>query len=430
MRVLIVSYSDISGGAAIAAYRLHKALLKAGLDSSMLVQDKISDDHTVMGPKTKTRRVVARIRSALDALPIGSYKNRTETLFSPAWVPLGSIATEINELNPDIVHLHWICGGMMSIEEIAKIKAPIVWSLHDMWTFTGGCHYDEGCAGYEQDCGTCRVLQSHGQGDLSKWVLARKERAFKKTTNVTIVGLSGWIADCAKHSTLFKDKRVVNLPNPIDTEVFRPLDKGMAREMLGIPQDKQVILFGAMGATSDPRKGFKELSEALTSLERNDVEFTIFGSSEPKHLQGFPLGAHYLGHLHDDISLRVLYSAADVTVVPSRQENLSNVIMESLSCGTPVVAFDIGGNSDMIDHRNCGYLATPLDTVDLARGIEWVLATPNHEELCHNAREKVLREFDAKVVAKRYIQLYADVLRKQGSSPRRELGSAFQKEMK
>jgi glycosyltransferase involved in cell wall biosynthesis len=411
MRVLIVSTNDIQGGAARAAYRLHKALLDQNVDSQMLVQSKSSDDFTVIGPQSKVQKAFGKLRPTLDSLSVRKYKDRTKTLFSPNWVPFSSVVDKINNINPDIVHLHWIAGGMLRIEDFAKIKAPIVWSLHDMWAFTGGCHYDEECDAYQKQCGTCLVLGSNKLQDLSRKVWLRKQAAFSKMANLNIIGLSRWLADCAKQSSLFKDTPIFNLPNPIDAITFAPFDKQQARGLLNLPQDKNLVLFGAMGAISDPRKGFKELAEALTQVDGDNTELVVFGSSQPKIPQRFKQRAHYLGQLHDDVSLRVLYSAADVMIVPSLQENLSNAIMESLACGTPVVGFAIGGNSDLIEHQITGYLAKPYNATDLAQGIEWVINASNYQEISQNSREKVLREFDSQVVAKKYIDLYNQIIK-------------------
>jgi glycosyltransferase involved in cell wall biosynthesis len=410
MKVLIVNTSDIQGGAARAAYRLHNALLVEGVESQMLVQSKSSDDYTVIGPVSKVNKMMGKLRPTLDSLPVRHYSERTKTLFSPSWVPLSNIVERINEINPDVVHLHWIAGGMVRIEDIAKIKAPIVWSLHDMWAFTGGCHYDESCGAYKNECGSCKVLGSQKQSDLSSKVFKRKQLTFSKIKHLNIVGLSRWLASEAKASSLFSSTPVYNLPNPIDTQLFAPFDKAQARALFSLPQDKRLILFGAMGATSDPRKGYKELSDALQSVSTAGAELVVFGSSQPKQVQGFEQPVHYLGNLHDDVSLRVLYSVADVMVVPSIQENLSNSIMESLACGTPVVGFDIGGNADLIEHQRTGYLAKPFDTQDLAAGIDWVLNAGNYSELCENARDKVLKEFDSTLVANKYIELYKNIL--------------------
>lgn len=410
MKILIVNTSEIEGGAARAAYRLHNALLAEDVDSQILVQSKSGDDYTVIGPISKVQKAMAKLSPTLDSIPTKFYKNKTKTLFSPSWLPFSNIVDRINEIKPDIVHLHWICGGMMTIADISRIKASIVWSLHDMWAFTGGCHYDEECKGYEEGCGNCKVLGSDKENDLSRKVFKRKQKAFDSKQDMTIVGLSSWLNECSKSSTLLKAKKHINLPNPIDTDIFKPFDKEKARELWNLPQDKKLVLFGAMGATSDPRKGFDELSDAMKKLKDSNIEFVVFGSSQPENAPDFGFKTHYLGSLADDVSLVTLYSAVDVMVVPSLQENLSNAIMESLACGTPVVGFDIGGNSDMIEHQQNGYLAKPFESEDLAQGIEWILNTPNYDELCVNAREKVVREFEAKVVAKKYVELYGEIL--------------------
>ncbi len=410
MKILIVNTSDIQGGAARAAYRLHKSLLSQNINSQMLVQSKSSDDFTVLVDNSKISKGINKLRPTLDSIPVRFYKNRTKTLFSASYFGFSNVVDKINEINPDIVHLHWICGGMIKIEELARIKAPIVWSLHDMWAFTGGCHYDENCGAYESDCGNCQVLGSDKPNDLSRKVFNRKQKSYSKINNITINGLSKWLYECAKSSTLLKDKKHINLPNPIDTNIFKPFDKEKSRELWSLPQDKKLVLFGAMGATSDPRKGFVELSNAMKKLKNGNIEFVVFGSSKPKNSQDFGFKTHYLGSLADDVSLVTLYSAVDIMIVPSLQENLSNAIMESLSCGTPVVGFDIGGNSDMIEHKKTGYLAKPFDTTDLKDGIEWILNNENYDELCKKAREKVLKEFDSVVVAKKYVELYKEVL--------------------
>lgn len=410
MKILIVNRSDLNGGAAKASYRLHKSLLAQDVESQMLVQHKISDDYTVLTEKSRFRKIFNVARSLIETLPLMFYKNRTQTFFSPSWFGFSNVADKINEINPDIVHLHWINDGMLKVEDLAKIKAPIVWSLHDMWAFTGGCHYNEACQAYEERCGNCKVLGSHKEKDLSRRVYNRKENIFSQIENMTIVGLSAWLSNCAKNSSLLKEKKHVNLPNPINTQVFKKMDKERARALWNLPKEKKIVLFGALKSTDDPRKGFQELEEALHKLEDKTIEFVVFGRSEPKVSQNFGFNTYYIGDLHDEVSLVTLYSAVDVVVVPSLQENLSNVIMESLACGTPVVGFDIGGSSDMIEHKKTGYLSKAFSSDDLANGIEWILNNENYDELCENAREKVLKEFDSQVVAFKYITLYKGIL--------------------
>lgn len=410
MKILIVNSYDVQGGAARAAMRLHKALLNKRVNSEMLVQNKSSDKYTVIGPLSKIEKVASKVRSSLDQLPLRTYKKRSETHFSPSIVPFSNVVDQINEREADIVHLHWINEGMMRIEDLSKIKAPLVWTLHDMWPFTGGCHYSDGCIRYETMCGQCKVLASDQDLDLSRKIYRKKNKTFSNIDKLTIIGLSKWINLCSENSSLFKGREHINLPNPINTEIFKPFNKEQARTLWNLPSDKKLILFGAMGATSDPRKGFDLLKDALEKLNNENVELVVFGSSTPMVDQNFDYKTHYVGRINDNVSLVTLYNAVDVMVVPSLQENLSNVLMESLSCGLPVVAFHIGGNSDMIEHKKNGYLIKPFDTVDFANGINWILNNTRYEKLSYNCRDKVLREYDENIVVEQYINLYNKIL--------------------
>jgi len=408
VKVLIVNASDLKGGAARAAYRLHLALLNEGVDSHIIAQSKIGSDSRVHSLQTTKQALFNKFRPILDSIPTRKYESKS--LFSSSWVPSSSFINFINDFNPDIVHLHWINDGMIKIEDLEKIKAPIVWSLHDMWPFTGGCHYDESCDAFKKNCGNCVILNSNKQKDLSRKVFNRKVKSYSKIKNLNIIGLSKWLEKCAKDSALFKDKKTHNLPNPINSAVFKPSNKLESRLLWGLPKEKKLILFGAVGATSDERKGFSELSEALRIIDKSDIEFVIFGADEPVNPPDLGCKTHYVGSLHDDISLVTLYSAVDVMIVPSIQENLSNAIMEGMACGRPLVSFDIGGNSDLIEHKINGYLAKPFDTRDLANGIKWVLENKNYSSLCKNARLKIETEFDQKIVGKKYLKLYKGVL--------------------
>lgn len=411
MKILIVSTSDIQGGAARAAYRLHSALYQEGIDSRMLVQTKSSDNFRILGPLSKIEKVINRLRPILDSIPVKFYKNRTHTLFSPAMLPFSNIVKKINEINPDIVHLHWVAGGMLRIEDFSKIKAPIVWNIQDMWAFTGGCHYDEECGAFKSRCGNCKVLGSRSELDLSRLVFTKKETAFSKLTHLVIVGVSRWISECAKESSLFKNKPIVNLPNTFNTTLFSPMEKAIVRKLFNIPQNKKIILFGAMNSLGDPRKGAAQLFDALSLVNIENTAFVIAGSSKPKDAPQLKYPTHYIEPLNDEVSLPLMYNTADVMIVPSIQENLANSIIESLACGVPVVAFDIGGNSDMIDHKVNGYLAKPFDAEDMARGIEWVLNHENYSDLSSAARAKVLNTFESGLVARKYIDLYSKILK-------------------
>jgi glycosyltransferase involved in cell wall biosynthesis len=283
-----------------------------------------------------------------------------------------------------------------------------------MWAFTGGCHYNnEGCRAFEQSCGRCPVLGSTKERDLSRRVWDRKRRFFDKVENLTVVGLSRWLAEEASTSALFAGRPVVNLPNPIDCSVYRPIDRTVARELWGISPDAKVVAFGAMRATSDTNKGYDLLVEALSHVSAPGLELLVFGASASTSGVGddLPFRVHYTGRLHDDVSLVTLYNAADVMVVPSRIEAFGQTASEAMSCGTPTVAFDTSGLRDIVDHQSNGYLADAFDTQDLAAGIEWVLnCDGNGRGPREAAHDKVLREFDYPVVAPRYIDLYNSIL--------------------
>jgi glycosyltransferase involved in cell wall biosynthesis len=314
---------------------------------------------------------------------------------------------------PDIVHLHWV-ANMMRLETLRRFKTPIVWTLHDSWPFTGGCYVPVDCTRYLDSCGSCPVLGSRKVNDLSRLVWRRKQRAWQEL-NLTLIAPSNWIGECARASSLFRNARIKVIPNAIDTGRFKPADKVTAREILSLPQDKKLILFGAKAATKDPNKGFHLLKGALQELagqiEKGSTELIVFGSSEEGQVADFAFKTHYLGWFNDEVSLALLYAAADVFVFPSIQESLGYTAMEAMACGIPCVAFRQGGVPDLIDHLENGYLAEAFEPTDLARGIAWVLENEQRRRnLSMAGRSKVEREFALEKVGKRHLALYQEIL--------------------
>jgi len=265
------------------------------------------------------------------------------------------------------------------------------------------------CDKYQNTCGSCPVLGSNNSFDLSRIIFNKKKNILNNLESINIVGVSKWITNCSQNSSLLSKYTHTTIPNSLNINIYRHFDKKVSRDLWRLPQNKKLVLFGAMNASSDRNKGFQELSEALHKLTDKNIEFVIFGSSEPQISQNFGFRTHYLGHLYDDVSLVTIYNAVDVMIVPSLQESFGQTASESMACGTPVVAFAHTGLLDIIDHQDNGYLAKPFDTSDLANGIEWILNAVNYDELCNNAREKVVREFDSTLVAERYIQLYRTI---------------------
>jgi glycosyltransferase involved in cell wall biosynthesis len=413
MKILHLSTFDTAGGAARSAYRLHQGLKGIGVSSQMLVQKKDSDDRTVIAPQTILEKGIAKLGHSVEAIPLWFYRQREKTTFSTQWFP-DAILPRVAQLNPDVINLHWIRESHLQIETISRLRKPIIWTLHDMWSFTGGCHYDQNCNRYVDSCGACPQLNSSKNWDLSRWIWQRKFRAWENT-KLTLVTPSSWLAKCASSSSLFKHRRVEVIPYGLDTQRYKPINPQTARELLNLPQDKQLVLFGAVNATSDRRKGFHLLQPALQSLcssgWHDRIELIVYGSSQPSVQTDLGFKTRYLGRLSDDISLALVYAAADVFIAPSLQDNLPNTVMEAIACGTPCVAFKIGGMSDMIEHQKNGYLAQPFDVEDLAQGIAWMLENrERHQKLSRRAREKAEQEFTQEIQARRYTSLFTEIL--------------------
>ena len=375
----------------------------------MWVESASKADCTVQGPLTRFGKLLKNVRPHLVRPLRGFLKTENKNLHSFAFLH-SRLVNSINTSEFDIVNIHWINGGMLSVSDISRIEKPLVWTVHDMWPFCGGEHYTEDLRwreGYRRD-----NRPPHESGlDLNRWTWRRKLKHWKRPVN--IVTPSHWLGDCVRASCLMRSWPVSVIHYPIDTEKWKPIDRELARELLGLPRDVCLVLFGAIGGGEDSRKGFDLLQSALGHLEGSKMalELLVFGESRPKDPPnlGFPI--HYAGHLYDDLSLRALYSAADVFVLPSRQDNLPNTGVEALACGTPIVAFDICGLPDLVKHKEIGWLAKPFDTADMACGIKWVLE--DHQRLNRMrklARETAVSKFSNSVISEKYLALYRDTM--------------------
>ncbi len=413
MKILHISTKDLEGGAARAAYRLHQGLEGINVNSKMLVQTKVSEDSSIIAPQTLIEKSIAMVGGILDTIPPQFYRQDSQISFSTQWLP-DVIYSKINRLEPDVINLHWINNSHLRIETLGKLGRPIIWTLHDMWPFTGGCHYDQNCGRYVESCGACPLLKSNKDFDLSRWIWQRKSKAWKNV-NLTIVTPSNWLAQCASSSSLFKNLRVEVIPYGLDLQRYKPIERQTVRSLLNLPQNKHLVLFGAIKATSDRRKGFHLLNPALQRLcqsgWQNKIELIVVGASQPDNQVDLGFKTHYLGKLSDDISLAQVYAAADIFVAPSLQDNLPNTVVEAIACGTPCAAFKIGGMPEMIEHQQNGYLAQPFESEDLANGIAWILENKErHQQLCARARAKAEQEFTLELQARRYDSLYSELV--------------------
>ncbi len=414
MKVIHLCVSDILGGASRAAYSLNKSLNDAGINSSMFVQKKFSNDNTVFPfVDSRINEFKYTIRFLLDYLFIRFLTVKERGRFSYPFSGVNIVEHPLIK-ETDILHLHWINQGFFSFKtlySLAKLNKPIVWTFHDMWAFTGGCHYSLDCEKYKSSCLECPALRLPGKNDFSHKIFSDKISLYN-SLKFSIVTCSNWLAGEVKKSFLLKNYNATVIPNTLNINVYKPIEKDTALSAFNLRGDKYYILFGTM-TVKDRRKGFYLLEESLIKLFKNNVslrnkiEIIVFGSANQELLSKIPFKTNFLGRINTDEKIALSYNCADVFVAPSIEDNLPNTVMESLACGTPVVAFNIGGMPDMIEHGKNGYLANPYSTDELSNGIDWILKGKSEgKNFLLSAREKVINNFAPEIVSKKYIKIY------------------------
>ncbi|MBO7129517.1 MAG: glycosyltransferase family 4 protein [Prevotella sp.] len=407
MRVLIVNTSERTGGAAVAANRLMKALNNNGVKAKMLVRDKESDALTVVGlPKSPLlhwhflwERLVIFVRSRFSR----------KHLFEIDLANTGSDITRLPEFQEaDVIHLHWINQGMLSLSGIQKILRsgkPVVWTMHDIWPATAICHLTLGCRSFTSACKSCRLLP--GSSGLAQSVWRKKQRLLEDG-NIFFVACSRWLESEAKASALLKGHKITSIPNPIDIHIYNRCNKKEARQRLGLPAEKKLILFVSQRVTNR-NKGMAYLMEACDQLkDLPQLGVVILGGHAEEvttQLPTFPLG-----YVNDEHRIVDVYNAVDVFVLPSLSENLPNTIMEAMACGVPCVGFRVGGIPEEIDHKQNGYVADYRSAEDLARGIRWILTEADYESLCQHAVHKVAQNYSQQSVAIKYLDVYQQAM--------------------
>ncbi|SDG47451.1 glycosyltransferase family 4 protein [Psychroflexus sediminis] len=409
IKVLHVVAGSLNGGAAKGAYWQHQGLLEIGVDSRVLINSREvpSDENVTSIIFDKKSLIRQAVKSQLDQLPLKFYENDQRSIFS-----VGFFGHDITKHDwykwADVINLHWINAGFISIKGIGKIKKPIVWTLRDMWPFTGGCHYSLGCENYKTGCGSCFQLGSANKHDLSRMINLSKQKKLPKS--MKLVGISNWISQQAIQSSVFKNFDVRTIFNNINCSEFYPIDKKNSREVLGFPANKKIILVGAQNI-NDFYKGFNKYLGAISSLAKKQYFLVFFGNLDESLLKNIEFEYKNFGFLNDSISLNLLYSCADVFVAPSIMDAFGKTIGESMACGTPVVCFDSTGPKDIVDHKINGYKAKPYQIEDLREGITWVLENDEkQQELSRNAIKKVKSTFDSKIIASQYLKLYEECL--------------------
>ncbi|MEM8947707.1 MAG: glycosyltransferase family 4 protein [Pseudomonadota bacterium] len=412
LSVTHLSHNDMKGGGALACYRLHRALLDQGAESRMLVLKRYQRDATVT--KVDAGPFTTPIHAA-DRLLRRAYRKRmADRIWSPGCFGIGGVQRHPLVQDSDILSLYWINGGFLSVggvDRILRLNKPVVWRLSDLWPLTGGCHHPGDCDRFKTACACCPQLGSHAPHDLASRQWQRKLRWPKQ--DLTVVAPSKWLADLAAESALLRGVRIEHITTGIDLDIFKPLSKAEARHRLGLPLDRQLILFGANNATANPRKGFSELVDALRILRDQNGEtafnLVLFGGDRTPALP-LDLTLHDQGVIEEEAEKACLFAAADLFVTPSLEENLPNTVIEAMAAGTPAVAFDVGGTGELIDHGATGYLASPGDSVDLARGLKTVLSTTaSSSPMGERAHRAIAVAHDQRDIARRYLDLFSEL---------------------
>jgi glycosyltransferase involved in cell wall biosynthesis len=404
MKVLLLN-TYAHGGAGIAARRLQKALSGNGIQANLLTAQDVGRRWPFYAEK-------------LLFLP---FERDRSVRFQFSTASVGhDISRHPLVQSADVIHLHWINQGMLSlggIEALAALGKPVVWTLHDMWAFTGGCHYAGECDHFLTDCGHCPMLRKSGENDLSRRIIQRKKSAF--LPRIQYVTCSEWLATVARSSSLLRNAAVTSIPNPIDTQLFKPMtqaERQAKRQALGLPVDRPVILFSAM-KVSDHRKGYAYFVEALQHLRQMLPQDTpqpfllVLGDMQADAMREWPFEGRATGMVREPERMAEFYALADAFVIPSLEDNLPNTVMESLSCGTPVVGFNTGGIPEMVGKDDGGFIVPQRDARGLAEALSKLMTNDALlQRMRLAARDKVLHFYAESVVAARYQDLYNSLL--------------------
>lgn len=415
LKVVHLNTYDGNGGAGRACLRLNLALnAETEVDSKVIVFYKFGQNPAVETFTNNTlKRTYAAFTIVAERLLAKRYLKPVKIPFSFTWFGQ-SVIQHPDVLAADLIHLHWVNHSFLNpkhLAELAKLNKPIVWTFHDSNAFTGGCHVRYTCNHFEAECGNCPVLVDAGPNDISNKIWQQKNDAYQ-VLDFNIIAPSSWMQNSVLRSSLMKNRPVSIIPNTLETNVFQPQNQQKARTKLNLPLDKFIFLTGFMPSKKDSHKGAAYLLESLelladkNSIDANQIELVIFGNRNTEDVPIFPFKTTFLGTIKDDEKLAACYAAADAFLIPSLEDNLPYTVMESLACGTPVVAFRTGGIPDMVTHLQNGFLAEYRSAASFCAGMEWIKNYPVKEALRQNAREMVMEKFSEKVIAQKHLELY------------------------
>ena len=401
MKVLHIN-TALGGGAGIAALRHCEAMRAAGIDSKLLTLDSFDREECLSYSLTQKQKENNKRKLFF----LHKFTRLIVKRVAWHWATFDFDLSQINEVQEaDVVYIHWVNDFLSykAIDYLLKTKKRVVWYMHDMWPITGGCHYSFDCRGYEKNCSHCPQMKA--LKFLASNQLKRKVKEWSGYENFYLSAPSHWLCDCIKKSTLFRGNKVFCCPNVINTTIFKPQDKNEVRKKFGLPLNKKLILFSAMGV-KNPYKGTEYLVEALSNIHDENSEFVVLGRATN---DDFPIiirnRVHVIGFVSGQEEMANLYSSADLLVITSMADNFPNVVIEAMACGVPAVGFATGGIKDQIKHLWNGYIVEPRDVAGLVKGINWISSNSNYQQLSVNARKYVIENCSYDVVLKNHSEL-------------------------
>lgn len=414
LKIFHLSESDNEGGAAKAAFRINNAINNYSDYKSILRVNKKSTKNNSVKSSNQISRLIYYFKCFLSVKITKLQKTTNPILHSISIFP-SFLDKELNNSSADIINLHWVQGEMISIEEIGRIKKPIVWTMHDSWPFCGAEHHPNGLNDIRYIYGYTKFNKNplNKGWDLDRFTWERKLKNW--CNNLYLVAPSNWLASCARKSKLFSDLNIRVIPHPLSMDIFKPFHKNYSRNHYGLPLDKSLILFGSLSSYDNDMKGWSIFESTISQISREipNIGIVIFGSPKPKNIPKIDAPIFFVGRIYDDKKLSILYSAVDVIAVPSKIESFGLTASEAQSCGTPVVAFNATGLKDIVKHKETGYLAKPFSSRCFAMGIIWVLRDiDRHRLLSSNSRKRALKLWSEEVITKKYKELYLEILSK------------------
>lgn len=408
MKILQVSESDNIGGAAIAASKLNCLLNKNHIDSKLLVNRKKTNDFNIISPFSFFDKIYAKILPHL-LIKYNKWRFGTTKLTISKDKSSLFFLRMINNKKFDIIHLHWVNNGFVGLDDLNLITKPIVWTLHDNWLFTAGCHSTQGCKQFVDNCNNCpHIAHKQHQINLDKQFVIKNRKLLDLKKKINIIVPSKWMLASAKESKILNGFNITLIPNFIDVDLFIPKDRDICKQYFNLELKKKYILFGATDPINDSNKGYDYIKEMDSRGVLDGFTLIIFGKIANSSDVDLNIDFILMDTIYDKKKLALLYNVAELIIMPSIHESFGQVAAEGMACGIPVLCFNTTGLKDIVDHKKNGYLAILKDIDDLITGFNWIVS---QKGLGVFTRSKIENKFSKDIILKKHIELYQKILK-------------------